>query len=98
MLIARPRRCPMTTAKAFTVNLDVVEDGHTTSATARLVIDGDELVATGKAKRNPDDPDRPMIGDELAIARALLVLARELGEKVDEGVAAYEGHEVHVSI
>jgi hypothetical protein len=88
----------MTTAKAFTVKLDVVEDGHTTSATARLVIDGDELVATGKAKRNPDDPDRPMIGDELAIARALLVLARELGEKVDEGVAAYEGHEVHVSI
>jgi hypothetical protein len=26
------------------------------------------------------------------------VLARELGQKVDEGVAAYEGHEVHVSI
>jgi len=88
----------MTTAKTFTVSLDVIEDGHTTSATARFVIDGDELVATGKAKRNPDDPDRPMIGDELAIARALLVLARELGEKVDEGIAAYEGHEVHVSI
>jgi len=88
----------MTTAKAFTVSLEVIEEGHTTNATARLTIDGDELVATGKAKRNPDDPDRPMIGDELAIARALLVLARELGEKVDEGVAAYEGHEVHVSI
>jgi len=28
----------------------------------------------------------------------LLVLARELGHKVDEGVAAYEGHEVHVSL
>jgi hypothetical protein len=39
-----------------------------------------------------------MIGDELAMARALLVLARELGQKVDEGIAAYEGHEVHVSI
>ena len=39
-----------------------------------------------------------MIGDELAIARALLVLARELGHKVDEGIEAYEGHEVHVGI
>jgi hypothetical protein len=69
-----------------------------TNATARLAIEGDELTGMGIARRNPDDPDRPMIGDELAIARALLVLARELGHKVDEGIAAYEGHEVHVSI
>jgi hypothetical protein len=39
-----------------------------------------------------------LIGDELAIARSLLVLARALGHQVDEGIAAYEGHEVHVSI
>ena len=39
-----------------------------------------------------------MIGDELAMARALLVLARALGHKADEGIAAYEGHEVHVRI
>jgi len=26
------------------------------------------------------------------------VLARELGHKVDEGIAAYEGHQVHVSL
>ena len=88
----------MTNIKGFTVNLEVIEEGHTTNATARLEIGGEELVATGKAQRNPDDPDRPMIGDELAIARALLLLARGLGQKVDEGVAAYEGHEVHVGI
>jgi len=88
----------MTTAKAFTVNLEVIEEGPMTNATAHLVIDGDKLAATGRARRSPDDPDLPMIGDELAIARALLVLARELGHKVDEGIAAYEGHEVHVSI
>lgn len=88
----------MTTSKGFTVNLEVIEEGHMTEATARLTIGGEELAATGKAQRNPDDPDRPMIGDELAIARALLVLARQLGHKVDEGIEAYEGHEVHVSI
>jgi hypothetical protein len=98
MLVSGSRRCPMTTAKAFTVTVEVVEEDHTTDAKARLIIDGDELVGVGKARRNPDDPDRPMIGDELAIARSLLVLARKLGEKVEEGIAAYEGHEVHVTI
>lgn len=88
----------MSTAKSFMVRIEVVEDGDITDAEARLAIGGDELVGRGKAKRNPDDPDRPLIGDELAIARSLLVLARELGQKVDEGIAAYEGHEVHVSI
>jgi hypothetical protein len=88
----------MTTSKGFTVSLEVIEEGHTTNATARLAIGGEEIAAAGKAQRNPDDPDRPMIGDELAIARALLVLARELVHKVDEGIEAYEGHEVHVSI
>lgn len=88
----------MTTAKAFTVTLEVIEEGPTTNATAHLVIDGDKLAATGKAQRSPDDPDLPLIGDELAMARALLMLARELGHKADEGIAAYEGHEVHVSI
>jgi hypothetical protein len=88
----------MTAAKAFKVEIQVVEEGHTTDARARITIDGEELAATGRARRNPDDPDRPMIGDELAIARSLVVLARELGRKVDEGIEAYEGHEVHVRI
>ena len=88
----------MATSKAFTVDLDVLEEGNTTGATARLVIGGEEFVASGTARRNPQDPDMPKIGDELAVARALLLLARELGQKVDEGIAAYEGHEVHVSI
>jgi hypothetical protein len=88
----------MSATKTFNVDLDVVEDGHTTNATARLMIAGEKLVGTGTARRNPDDPDRPMIGDELAIARSLVMLAHELGKKVDEGIAAYEGHEVHIHI
>jgi len=88
----------MSSSKTFTATLEVIEQGYVTDATARLTIAGEELVGMGKARRNPGDPDRPMIGDELAIARALLTLARKLGEKVDEGVAAYEGHVVHVTI
>jgi hypothetical protein len=88
----------MPASKTFTVNVEVLEEGNATDATARLEIDGEELVGAGKARRNPEDPNRPLIGDELAIARALVVLARNLGEKVDEGIAAYEGHVVHVTI
>lgn len=88
----------MAASKAFRVDLNVLEEGDTTDATARLVIDGEEIVASGMARRNPSDPDMPEIGDELAVARALLLLVRQLGHKVDEGIAAYEGHEVHVSI
>jgi hypothetical protein len=88
----------MAKSKAFRVDLNVLEEGNTTGATARLVIDGEEIVASGMARRNPDDPNMPRIGDELAVARALVLLARELGQKVDEGIAAYEGHEVHVRI
>jgi hypothetical protein len=88
----------MSKAKTFTVTVEVVEEGHATDAQARLSIAGNEFVGHGKARRNPDDPNRPLIGDELAIARSLLVLAQKLGEEVDEGIAAYEGHEVHVSI
>ncbi|MGD8608333.1 MAG: DUF1876 family protein [Myxococcales bacterium] len=88
----------MSGTKRFTVDVEVVEQGQVTDATARLAIGGEELVGMGKARRNPDDPDRPMIGDELAIARALVVLAKNLGEKVDKGIGAYEGHVVHITI
>jgi len=88
----------MATSKAFRVDLDVLEEGNTPAATARLVLGGEQFAASGTARRNPQDPDMPKIGEELAVARALLLLVRELGQKVDEGIAAYEGHEVHVSI
>ncbi|MBT8450424.1 MAG: DUF1876 domain-containing protein, partial [Deltaproteobacteria bacterium] len=48
----------MATAKSFTVTIEVVEEGDTTDAEARLTIGGGELVGKGKARRNPDDPDR----------------------------------------
>lgn len=88
----------MSASKTFTVSLEVLEEGSVTDATARLTIGSEDFVGVGKARRNPGDPNRPMIGDELAIARALVTLARKLGEKVDEGIAAYEGHVVHITI
>jgi len=53
-------------------------DGHT-HAEARLRTEvGDSVVGVGEAKVNPNDPDVPEIGDELAVARALSDLGHRL--------------------
>ena len=62
------------------VNLSIhlVEDDTTTEATASLVLRGERFEASGSARRNPDDPVKPIIGEELAIARALRVLEDQI--------------------
>jgi hypothetical protein len=52
----------------------------------------------GRARRNPDDPERPQVGDELAMARALTDLARHLGDEVEEQIEATEGAPAHVHL
>ena len=53
-------------------------EGHT-HAEARLhTRDDTHLVGTGVARRRPTDRDVPEIGDEIAVARALIELAENL--------------------
>ena len=57
--------------KDVTLQLHLSEDEISTVAHAVLDLRGDHFEATGKARRNPVDPAMPVIGEELAIARAL---------------------------
>jgi hypothetical protein len=50
------------------------------------------------ARRNPVDPDRPRVGDELAIARALVDLAQHLSLDVTSEIGATEGKPVHIHL
>lgn len=70
--------------KDITLSIHVHEDDTDTVAVATLDIRDEHFEATGKARRNPSDRPRPVIGEELAIARALSALQHDL---VD---AAYE--------
>jgi len=73
----------MSTAKHWTIDvfIDEYEGSRSTRADARLhVADGLQLQGSGAARRNPVDGDIPMIGDELAVARALFDLAHHLLE------------------
>lgn len=61
-----------------TLSIHLVEDETTTEATASLVLRGERFEASGTARRNPADPVKPVIGEELAIARALRVLEDQI--------------------
>lgn len=74
--------------KDVNLSIHLVEDETDTVATATLDLRGDHFEAIGKARRNPIDPQKPVIGEELAIARALRRLESQITEaaetKIDE--------------
>lgn len=53
------------------IALHIDEDDTTTLVTAVLDLRGDHFEAKGSARRNPVDAPMPVIGEELAVARAL---------------------------
>lgn len=75
----------------WTVEVDIEETpaGHT-EAKAHLAVGPRTFGGWGRARRNPDDPEMPRVGEELAVARALSDLAHHL---VDEAARAIEEHE-----
>ncbi len=64
--------------KDIVLNLHLSEDDTNTLAFATLDLRGDHFEALGSAKRNPVDPPMPVVGEELAIARALSVLQQKV--------------------
>lgn len=71
----------MTTVKTWQIEVHIEEEGDETQAVASLKgrTEG-QVRGVGRAKRNPDDPQVPRIGDELAAARALSELVHHLLE------------------
>ena len=76
--------------RVLTVTIELDETSEETEAHAHVDIGDRHFGGWGRARRNPSDPDVPMIGEELATARALGDLAHRL---VDAAVEAIEGRE-----
>jgi hypothetical protein len=69
----------MRTLSRWTVEVFVGEDDGRTYAEAALHDDiGNHVLGTGRARVSPGDADVPQIGDEIAVARALLDLGHRL--------------------
>jgi hypothetical protein len=67
------------TTKTWNVQVRIDERGDDTIADATLSLDNKmEVRGHGQSRRNPSDESEPRIGDELAAARALSDLARQL--------------------
>ena len=84
-------------SKRWHIELYLFEDGTTTRAEAVLRTSaGTELRHSGVARRHPDDPEVPEIGDELAVCRALTGLAHDLLESTVSDVEGNVHEEVHL--
>ncbi|MFP3882088.1 MAG: dsRBD fold-containing protein [Actinomycetota bacterium] len=75
--------------KDVNLSIHLVEDETDTVATTVLDLRGDHFEATGRARRNPSDPQKPIIGEELAIARALRRLEDQITESAENKIEEY---------
>jgi uncharacterized protein DUF1876 len=74
------------------VSIDEHPDQRNTVAHARMRgADGHNFTGTGTAARFPRDPELPMVGDELAVARALADLAQQLTSTAYRAISDEEG-------
>lgn len=76
-----------------TLSIHLSEDDTRTTATATLVLRDEEFEATGTARRNPIDPVKPVIGEELAIARALRLLEDKITAAAEDKIEQYLVHD-----
>jgi Domain of unknown function (DUF1876) len=79
------------------VEIDFNEDETHTHATVRAQRgDGETVTTLGDAYRNPRDNSQPMIGEEIAAARALIALGTELLQSASSRIEQVTHKPVHL--
>ena len=78
------------------VIVSFTEDADRTRADAILELASQKFHGFGQAKRAPGDPTVPVIGEELAAARALSDLSHQLLEAAADRIGSFEGHPVNL--
>lgn len=82
--------------QSWRVNVSFTEDEDRTRADAILELASQRFHGFGQAKRAPTDPTVPVIGQDLAAARALSDLSHKLLEAAAERIESFEGHPVRL--
>ncbi len=78
----------------WTVELAFREDDGRTRADAVLVTDRGRHHGWGRARLAPGDRDVPVVGEELAAARALVDLAHQLLDAAADQIEEVTGEEI----
>ena len=81
----------MSDKRVWTVEVVFTEDEDRTRADAIVETPAFRLHGWGRSRRNPVDPDVPLIGEEVAAARALSDLAHHLIDRAAELIEGSEG-------
>ena len=94
---AAPGAGRVTTGSTWRVQVTVTHEGAETTAQAVLVAgEPDHAGAAGHAHRNPQDDTSPVIGEEIAVARALRQLADRLIDTAEEQIEDSTGRPARV--
>jgi hypothetical protein len=76
------------------VSVAFTEDDKRTRADAILELRDQRFHGWGQAKRSPEDPNVPVVGEELAASRALSDLAHQLLAAAADRIEQWEGRDV----
>ena len=79
------------------VEITFTEADERTRADAILELASQRFHGFGQARKAPSDPNVPVVGQELAAARALSDLAHQLVHAAAERNETFEGHPVDLS-
>ncbi|HUP76650.1 MAG TPA: dsRBD fold-containing protein [Acidimicrobiales bacterium] len=91
-----PAKSAETETRSVLIEMRLQEDTSHCRATATMQTSIGAFVGTGEARRHPADPIVPMIGEELAVARALVDLAQLLEAAAREEIAAGAHRDRHL--
>jgi hypothetical protein len=80
----------MSSDTTWHVALRFVEDDERTRADAILELRDHRFHGWGQAKRSPEDPNVPVVGEELAAARALGDLAHQMLDAAAQRIEEFE--------
>lgn len=81
----------MTRDFELALSIGLVEDETRTRAAVALELGGQHFEGVGVARRSPGDPSVPVVGEELAVARAFSDLAHKLLDAATARIETFEG-------
>jgi hypothetical protein len=84
-------------AETAQVEITFDEDDEHTDAQATIQLRGRDFTGRGRARRNPQDPNVPVVGEELATARALADLSHQLIAAAADEIEGFVGHRISLS-
>ena len=80
------------------IGISFDEDRDHTVAEVTLTMRDATFTGIGRARRHPGDPNVPLVGEELAAARALADISHKLLDGAAEAISEREGRPAHIAL